>query len=335
MVSNSWLYHYYSVQSKIQFGLPFEGPARVPTTPAYYHHHSPTLQPGISHGYPTHPHVSYGYHSPVGISPHQGSPSIIGHHNGNSMHHNNTGMSDYRTYSYRLDTQPVDYSQTPPDIRCSSANSTCSGSGSNSNNQTLPSRVRSPPVKRRVVNRLEPLYIPESLESPESTIEIPIQPNYSSENSHGQTVLLSTVIPTRSRLYSKAQPNDPPEFIEQWNPSPPWSETAQKVPDITHQELSPYLTTTPPTPTSAAPTPHGPAFSFDWMPEQFVPIMDCSSCMPCITQDGITVPMPVPVALQVPPHWPTDHRLLPLQSASERRSDDESNPDIRDHRRSH
>ncbi|GLH17170.1 Protein of unknown function, partial [Gryllus bimaculatus] len=90
--------------------------------------------------------------------------------------------------------------------------------------------------------------------------------------------------------------------MEQWNPSPPWSDSAlQKilvtfrvplfhhsselarysagggtkrsvcqVPDIIQQDLSPcYMTSTPPTPTAtpgtAAPPHH--AFSFDWAAE--------------------------------------------------------------------
>lgn len=316
MLANSWLYHYYSVQSKIQFGIPFEGPPRVPPTAPFYHHHSPTIQPGLSHPYP--PHVSYGYHSPVGV-PSQGSPSLVNHHNGSSgqsIGHHNPGMAGdhYRPYSYRLESQPVDYSQQNPiEIRCSSANSSSSSSNNNNNN-----RVGSPPSKRRAINRLEPLYIPENDDSPESTI-MELSSSHHMGESHGQTVLLTTVIP-RSRIITKAPPADPPDFMEQWNPSPPWSETAQKVPDMSHQELSPYLTTTPPTPTSA---PHGPgAFSFDWMPEQFVPIMDCSPCLPCLTQDGMAVPMSVSVPLQMP-HWPSDHRLLPLQSI-DRRSDDEN-----------
>ncbi|XP_052120264.1 PAS domain-containing protein cky-1 isoform X2 [Frankliniella occidentalis] len=77
---------------------------------------------------------------------------------------------------------------------------------------------------------------------------------------------------------------DPTELMEQWNPSPPWSDTTvQRVPDLSHQELSPYVTATPPTPTGTpgcyggAPS-HQPgagggysAFSFDLTPEQYVP----------------------------------------------------------------
>uniref|UniRef100_A0A182FL56 Uncharacterized protein n=1 Tax=Anopheles albimanus TaxID=7167 RepID=A0A182FL56_ANOAL len=88
--------------------------------------------------------------------------------------------------------------------------------------------------------------------------------------------------------------SEPTDFMEQWNPSPPWSDTtAQKVPDISHQELSPYMTTTPPTPTSAPHQmlngggfPTATTFSFDWMPEQFVPIVT--------TDCGVTTGIPHP-----------------------------------------
>lgn len=65
------------------------------------------------------------------------------------------------------------------------------------------------------------------------------------------------------------------EMVDQWNPSPTWSESAlQKVPDVCHQDLSPYVTTTPPTP-SGTPTAYthnySHTFVFDWSPEQYVP----------------------------------------------------------------
>lgn len=334
MLANSWLYHYYSVQSKIQFGLPYEGPPRVPPTPTSYyhsHHHSPTLQSSLSHPYVTSHHMSYGYHSPVGIPPHQGSPGLIGHHNGavSQIGHHGTGMAGdhYRPYAYRIDTQPVDYSQpsplnvTIPEPRCSSTNSSSSGSN----------RISSPPSKRRIIARLEPLYIPENEEDSSvetSMVELGSQHSHTGDGSYGGgvgTVLLTTVIPTRPRLHSKAMQPDPADCMDQWNPSPPWSETAQKVPDIIQQDLSPYLTTTPPTPTSAPVTGvhGGPAFSFDWMPEQFVPIMDCAPCVPCLVPEGLP-PMPMPVSMQLQmSHWPTDHRLMCLQP-SERHNDEEA-----------
>lgn len=361
MLANSWLYHYYSVQSKIQFGLPYEGPGanRVPppaTSYYHHHHHSPTLQASLTHPYVSSGHhMPYGYHSPVGIGSHQGSPGLIGHHNGG--HHGigaGGGGENYRPYAYRIDPlQPVDYSspellqqqqqQQPqpqllhlhdqpaiiqiPELRCSSANSTTSGS----------QRIGTPPPsKRRAIARLEPLYIPENSE-PLDTAMVELSSQHS-QNSDGGTALLTTVIPSsRHRFHTKAMPPDPADFMDQWNPSPPWSETAQKVPDMMQQELSPYLTTTPPTPTSAPPasSSHGPAFSFDWMPEQFVPIMDCTttSCVPCLSiHDGGgmsagALQMPVSMQLQMT-HWPTDHRLqLCTQSLDMRHSTSSSGDD--------
>ncbi|XP_055636672.1 uncharacterized protein LOC129775684 isoform X2 [Toxorhynchites rutilus septentrionalis] len=362
MLTNSWLYHYYTVQSKMQFGIPFEGATRIPPSTSYYHghgHHSPTATIQ-THGYIAPPHhVSYGYHSPVGQS---GGGTSGHHHNGTpatiiSHHHQGLAGDHYRPYAYRLDTQPVDYSSQPqsssmlPDqIRCEST-----GSASQSIQNT---RNGTPPVKKRALNRLEPLYIPENgQDSPEGSITELHPPTNTMNPEHPdgglhaiasgiagigtsgamigtggvQTMSLSTSLHTRSNRILKAPPSssltEPTDFIDQWNPSPPWSDTTiQKVPDIAHQELSPYMTTTPPTPTSAhhitgIPT----TFSFDWMPEQFVPIMtDChtapapvSTCVLSCTlnQDGIPVPMslPMPVPLQIPPPpWPSDHRLLAL-----------------------
>ncbi|XP_038120618.1 uncharacterized protein LOC6039141 [Culex quinquefasciatus] len=364
MLSNSWLYHYYTVQSKMQFGIPFEGATRIPASTSYYHgegggHHSPISAAGVGvgaaghHGYIAPPHhVSYGYHSPVG----QAGGGGGGHHNGTSghFHHGLTagvGGEHYRPYAYKLDPgQPVDYSGQ---IRCESTGSSQS---------VQPDRNGTPPVKKRAINRLEPLYIPENgQDSPESSITELHPPGHASVNhpehpdggvgAHSgipiqpisggsvQTMTLSTSLHTRSnRQLLKGPPSatitaaEPTDFIDQWNPSPPWSDTTvQKVPDITHQELSPYMTTTPPTPTSAPPhylTSGVPTtFSFDWMPEQFVPIMsDCSIAgssafsgpLPC-TQDGLPVPamsLPMPVPMQIPPPpWPSDHRLLALDSS--------------------
>nr|XP_029731824.1 uncharacterized protein LOC109423405 [Aedes albopictus] len=357
MLSNSWLYHYYTVQSKMQFGIPFEGATRIPPNTSYYHghgHHSPnsTLQ---AHGYIAPPHhVSYGYHSPVGQSS-SSSGTSHHHHNGTSSsiisHHHGLAGEHYRPYAYRLDTQPVDYSSQPPIIP---GQVRCESSGSSPNNPTTnggPDRNGTPPAKKRAVGRLEPIYIPENgQDSPDGSVTELQPPNHSVNHEHHensnnttgiagggagsligsggvQTMALSTSLHTRSSRIIKAPPpstiTEPTDFIDQWNPSPPWSDTTvQKVPDISHQELSPYMTTTPPTPTSAPHVTGVPTtFSFDWMPEQFVPIMtDCPphphplSCT--LTQDGIPVPMslPMPVPLQIPPPpWPSDHRLLALE----------------------
>lgn len=344
MYANSWLYHYYSVQSKIQFGIPFEGPTRAPpATPYYHHHHSPTMQsPGLGNPYATpHHHMTYGYHSPVGIASHQSSPGIVGHHqsnhhhngNGPPLHHHN-GSDHYRPYAYRIDGQPaMDFGPLTPTMqnqiepRCGSANSLSNGSN----------QLGSPPTKRSAIARLEPLYIPEPQETTPTIISDAsngeLNTYAASHGSNGSdggggTALMTTVVvpATRQRVHSKAMPLDAPDFMDQWNPSPPWSETTQKVPDIVQQELSPYLARTPPTPTSAPPT-HmngsGPAFSFDWMPEQFVPIMDYGGHgMGMHENTVLPPPSTIPMQMAV---WPVtiDHKF--------KRSDEE----LVDQRRSH
>jgi hypothetical protein len=320
MLENSWLYQYYSVQSKIQFGLPFEGPTRIPPNSTPYYHHTTTALP-------THPYVPHGYHSPVGIGG-QSSTLMGNHHNGTSnqiLNHHGFGGDHYRPYAYQIDTQPVDYSQPieeqqqqqqqQPTIVHPVVEVRCSNTHATNSSHSASNRIGSPQPKRRALNRLEPLYIPEnSQESPEnSLIELQAPQSLASEMGSGHTLILSTVIPTRPRIITKAlhlPQNDPTEFMEQWNPSPPWSDTTQKVPDISHQELSPYLTTTPPTPTTPGHHHIGapPIFSFDWMPEQYVPTME----VPC-------VPMPMPVPLL---HWPAEHRLLPLPTSDKGMEDD-------------
>lgn len=350
MFANSWLYHYYSVQSKIQFGIPYEGPTRVPSTTTYFHHHSPTLQsPGLGNPYPTpHHHMAYGYHSPVGIPPHQGSPGIVGHHhhngNGPPLNHHNNG-DHYRPYAYRMDAQPVDFSSItsmPNQIepRCGSANSLSDGSN----------QLGSPPSKRRAIARLEPLYIPEQQETTPTAISDTSlgdittygESHGSNGSDGGSTAVMTTVAALpRHRVHPKAMQIEAPDFMDQWNPSPPWSETTQKVPDIVQQELSPYLARTPPTPTSAPPTHtngNGPAFSFDWMPEQFVPIMDYGGHGLGVHDGSATMhsslppPSIIPVQMQLQmSHWPAtaDNKLISMHS--DKRPEEE----LIDQRRSH
>lgn len=316
MYANSWLYHYYTVQSKIQFGIPYEGPARVqPNTNHSYsphdqhqeqnhhlndhnhthshphhhphhnfHHYSPnSLQTSITHSYLTSHHMpSYGYHSPV--SQHQSSPGLVNHYGNNTPHLNYHGVSNegYRPYAYHIEptTQPVDYSSTIQNQiivprRNNNINPIHHDSNTNSSSgslKTASNESSSPPAKRRIINRLEPLFIPEQNET---TTDEPLRLEHSYQTSEDGTVLLTNVLPLRyPHTQLKAIANEPTDLIDQWNPSPPWSETTQKVPDIGQQELC-YLSRTPPTPTSAPLTSsNGITFSFDWMPEQFVPIVD-------------------------------------------------------------
>lgn len=314
MYANSWLYHYYTVQSKIQFGIPYEGPARVQTnndsylqqqqqqqqeqqqqqpeqndlhnhnnhTHHHHHHHSfhhyspNSLQTPLTHSYLTHSHMSsYGYHSPV--AQHQSSPGLVNHYGNSTPHLSYHGSNDgYRPYAYRIDPiLPVDYSGH---VSPMTNHNTNSSNGSVKSTNQSNSESGSPPAKRRAVNRLEPLFIPEHQQETSSDETLHSEPVYQTTTSDGGTVLLTTVVPGRysHTHHIKALSNEPTDLIDQWNPSPPWSETTQKVPDIAQQELC-YLSRTPPTPTSAPLTSsNGVAFSFDWMPEQFVPIVDAT-----------------------------------------------------------
>lgn len=132
----------------------------------------------------------------------------------------------------------------------------------------------------------------------------------------GHLLLATTPVPLHSfprpRVLIKGGLVDPTELMEQWNPSPPWSDTTvQKVPDITHQDLSPYVTTTPPTPTGTPSSlsvgslshqpPHS-AFTFDWSAEQYVPSLQHAKVVSLVDEE------------QGLPHgWPGEHRLFPLQ----------------------
>lgn len=314
MLSNSWLYHYYSVQSKIQFGLPFEGPSRIPATTTTFYQPANIL-PNITHNYHSSHHVPYGYHSPVGLPT---PPNVDAHHHASpaahliSHHHQNE-------FSYKYESQPVDYSQNPSspsngshqmDIRCSSTNSSNSSTASQSSATNC--RINSPPMMRkRILGKLKPLFIIDNInKSPESIADIEAQ---CCRNDAG-SVTCETVLPTRPRILTKAPPPELPDFIDIWNPSPPWSDGTQKVPDLSSNiESNPayMVTTTPPTPTSAASV-HAisgaSAFSFDWMTvgEQFVPIIE--SCgVQCLTADSLPVSF-----MQMTHQWPPDHRLITL-----------------------
>ncbi|CAH1153565.1 unnamed protein product [Phaedon cochleariae] len=114
----------------------------------------------------------------------------------------------------------------------------------------------------------------------------------------GGGLLVVSHLSERPRTLLKVDPSD---LMDQWNPSPPWSDTLQKVPDLCHQELSPYIGSAPPTPT-ATPSAQASAFSFDWMPEQYVPSMGAAAA----------------AADDERQYWPTEHRLFPLQPPPKR-----------------
>ncbi|XP_047356488.1 uncharacterized protein LOC124951724 [Vespa velutina] len=83
--------------------------------------------------------------------------------------------------------------------------------------------------------------------------------------------LPTKVLPASITVGSTAEPVE--SSTEHWSSSPAWSDALQRVPDVVHQELSPYITT----PTTPADTPdsdlhsEAPIFNFDWAGEQHVP----------------------------------------------------------------
>ncbi|XP_044314828.1 uncharacterized protein LOC108050962 [Drosophila rhopaloa] len=299
MLANSWLYHYYTVQSKIQFGMPLESGIRVaPGTPSsgYYSPHAshPPATPGGatpslgiasnfgSHHHPHHSHHPHHHH-------HHHHPATAYHHHPHmgtygGVYHAEAAIElkdDQPLFSFQ---EPVDYSQVNSQVNPANQASTPNPPASKS--------ATPPPPKKRA-RKLEPLYLhaersPAAAITPEPdcyTIHTHPAAAYATSSvvSSDASVIYATIVPTRPRLPNKTLPPDPADFIEQWNPSPPWSESAQKASldsfGSSH-ELSPCITTTPPTPTSA--TPHqsglgttqtiGPAFSFEWMSDPLVPV---------------------------------------------------------------
>ncbi|ALC46727.1 dys [Drosophila busckii] len=303
MLANSWLYHYYTVQSKIQFGMPLESAMRVTSASSTGGYYSTHQQP---HGGGT-AGINLGMSgAAVGMASVFGAQHAHHHHHAAAAyHHHHTHMGatyggvyhaegalelkeDQQLYGFQATApsgggglEPVDYSQV-------------NGAASSSQKSTR-STASPPPPKKRARNKLEPLYLhaersPAAVITPEPDCYA-LQPAYASGGGGGAlssssdaatSVIYATIVPTRPRLPNKALPPDPADFIEQWNPSPPWSESAQKASldsfGSSH-ELSPCITTTPPTPTSA--TPHhggissqtiGPAFSFEWMSDPLVPV---------------------------------------------------------------
>uniref|UniRef100_A0A1B0A669 PAS domain-containing protein n=1 Tax=Glossina pallidipes TaxID=7398 RepID=A0A1B0A669_GLOPL len=373
MILNSWLYHYYTVQSKIQFGLPYDNVTRigsnttsptVNTAPAYYHHfphhhhhsattsYSPTTMLGSPYASlhsPSNPHAHHHHHHFHHISQ---LPSTY-HHAMETADSSTTILERITTNATETDAinniinlknlpkptvEPVDYSQLadvtqhtpsptrPPssiksnggELRCESANSSISSNTSatmghlslSNHSYSNHNRARSPPQKRKALGKLEPLYIQENSQDV-TNLSVNELDNYAihanrsvalSHESHS-SVIFATVVPTRPRLLNKVFSSDPADFIDQWNPSPPWSENAQKLSfentsTTPQQELSPCITTTPPTPSaplSNATTcipglqTFGSAFSFEWMPEQLMPVVD--ACVTYPRTDGMPIVM--------------------------------------------
>ncbi|XP_061729015.1 PAS domain-containing protein cky-1-like isoform X2 [Cydia pomonella] len=238
MKANPWLYHYYAVQSKLHYGLAYEAATRMYGPPP------PDLQvyPPAMQYTPTPPVCINGSQVMMpnpGLQPH--IPHVTPHLT--PMH-----------YAYeRADNGPVDYSVPLQDNRYH-------------NVRIEDTRIQSN-AKRKGKNTDEKPSTPVSNMSPRCTP--------STVTSGGETLVAVTGSIASRRPGSKNFNISETEMVDQWNPSPTWSESAlQKVPDVCHQDLSPYVTTTPPTPSgtpSAYTQNYSHTFVFDWSPEQYVP----------------------------------------------------------------
>lgn len=252
MRTNSWLYHYYSVQNKLQFGLTYD----VPTSSRllYYPEHPQTQEYATNHEHTTYSHLT---NMPPTLQPHLSHHPVMTH-----AHHHNQHHHHHR----RTDSEPVDYSynkRKPKDLQ---------------NLELVGSEVQETELR-------------------------------------GETgLLMVTHIQERPRTLLKV---DPSEMMDHWNPSPPWSDTLQKVPDLCHQELSPYVGSTPPTPTATPSTQSsGNAFSFDWMPEQYVPSL---TAVPTNSEET-----------EKQNFWLADRHLFPLQPPPKRSNIPRSEANERD-----
>ncbi|XP_068619463.1 PAS domain-containing protein cky-1-like [Battus philenor] len=235
MKANPWLYHYYAVQSKLHYGLAYEAATRMYGPPP------PDIQV-----YP--PAMQYTQTPPVCV-------------NGNQPIMMNSGLQPHIShvtphltpihYAYeRTDNGPVDYSVSLQDNRYH-------------NIRLEDTRIQSN-AKRK------------GKHDDKSNIPVTnISPRFSSNSGGEALVAISTGSIANRRPGSKNFNITETDMVDQWNPSPTWSESAvQKVPDVCHQDLSPYVTTTPPTPSgtpSAFTQNYSHTFVFDWSPEQYVP----------------------------------------------------------------
>lgn len=328
MRTNSWLYHYYMVQSKLQYGLAYEAAAatRMAAAAAYYHphthgQHSPAMSP-YSHHIP-HQHIDPAHHQYL---QHPLPPTIqhLHPHNGAASHQHlhlsptephatspNYAISHETSFRYdrRLDPEPapVDYSVH-------------SHSQQNLEHyqQMCAEDVRASPRqhKRKSIKTEEKSDHSRVSPMSETGVELERGGGGLYSGGGGPLLLATTPVPLHSfprpRVLIKGGMVDPTELMEQWNPSPPWSDTTvQKVPDMTHQDLSPYVTTTPPTPTGTPSSlsvgsmshqpPHS-AFTFDWAAEQYVPILQHAKVVSMSEEEQ-----------SLSHGWPMEHRLFPLQ----------------------
>jgi len=145
MRANSWLYHYYMVQSRLQYGLAYGAHSPAALSSLYYPHvqaspweaHSPYLAaaPSAAHIYPT-PSLasSYPHASPYLYPPHTAPPH---HHH----HHYSLGVSDHAVQPDKepVANAPLDFSSPPSSRGVESGSGGRGGAGDFSSQQSSPS----------------------------------------------------------------------------------------------------------------------------------------------------------------------------------------------------
>jgi len=340
MLSNSWLYHYYSVQSKIQMGLTYEG-ARLPqinnsstvaaaAAAAYYPYQPPQAPINPQHYQIHQPYHHYDYSPPVSNDiNHNSSPSMkdsltvnapVDYTTSTNQPHSMEKLSPthqqqqqqhHLSHQHHENGSIRNSSNTPPEP---SRKKPAADDKSNKLHDKKLSKVDYKSVrisnKKYTFKRIESLHISDNNTTSnhhhhhhQVESEEVVQPRaaavttYDGHSEHttinvmeaehrdGQMLYLNSSIHSRSRIsknFSASLPvlphviggsSEPASSEIDWNPSPTWSDNnIQKVPDIMHQQLSPYLITTPPTPISASyVSAHGSTFTFDWAPEHYVP----------------------------------------------------------------
>ncbi|CAG4955255.1 unnamed protein product [Parnassius apollo] len=240
MKANPWLYHYYAVQSKLHYGLAYEAATRMYGPPP------PDIQV-----YP--PAMQYTQAPPVCIN---GNQAVMMSNTGLQPHisHVPPHLTPIHYAYERTDNGPVDYSVSLQENRY--------------HNIRLEDTRIQPNAKRKGKNSDDKSNIPITN----------ISPRFSSSTVHSggeMLIAISAGSITSRRPGSKNFNITETDIVDQWNPSPTWSESAlQKVPDVCHQDLGPYVTRTPPTPSgtpSAYTQNYSHTFVFDWSPEQYVP----------------------------------------------------------------
>ncbi|VVC95110.1 PAS domain-containing protein cky-1-like isoform X2 [Leptidea sinapis] len=235
MKANPWLYHYYAVQSKLHYGLAYEAATRMYGPPP------PDIQV-----YPAT--MQYAPTPPVCIN---GSQPVMMPNNNIQPHLQQipTHLTPIHYAYERTDNGPVDYSVSLQENRYHITR--IEDTRPQQNNKR---KSKSEEKARTPVPNISPRFV----------------------TSSGADTLVAVAGSLASRRPGSKNFNiSEPEMTDQWNPSPTWSESAlQKVPDVCHQDLSPYVTTTPPTPSgtpSAYSHNYSHTFVFDWSPEQYVP----------------------------------------------------------------